>query len=133
MNDFAQSVGAAPSLIVHACPELLSIVTLSLHVSVTASLAALLIGAPIGAGLAIVRFRELQVIIVLTNALLGPPRVVAGRRRPRTLPPARARSIRYPTGMDAIEVQAVVHASGAPRRILTQPPHPVTGGQLTGG
>ena len=39
MNDFAQSVGAALSLIVHADPELLSIVTLSLRVSLTASLA----------------------------------------------------------------------------------------------
>jgi hypothetical protein len=33
MNDFAQSVAAAPSPIVHADPELLGIVTLSLRVS----------------------------------------------------------------------------------------------------
>jgi len=37
MNDFAQSVGAALSLIVHADPELLSIVTPSLRVSLSAS------------------------------------------------------------------------------------------------
>ena len=49
MNDFAQSVGAALSLIVHADPELLGIVTLSLRVSLTAGLAALLIGAPYAA------------------------------------------------------------------------------------
>ena len=78
MNDFTQSVGAALSLIVHADPELLGIVTLSLRVSLTASLVALLVGAPIGAWLAIVRFRGLQVIIVLTNALLGLPPVVVG-------------------------------------------------------
>src|SRR5215468_675259 len=36
MNDFAQSVGAALSLIVHADPELLSIVTPSLRVSLSA-------------------------------------------------------------------------------------------------
>lgn len=78
MNDFARSVSAAFSLIGSLDPELLNIVALSLRVSLTASVVALLIGAPIGAWLAIVRFRGRQVIIVLTNALLGLPPVVAG-------------------------------------------------------
>jgi tungstate transport system permease protein len=78
MNDFARSVGAALALIGAADPELLVIVALSLRVSLTASIVALLIGAPIGAWLAIARFRGRQVIIVLTNALLGLPPVVAG-------------------------------------------------------
>jgi tungstate transport system permease protein len=78
MNDFARSVGAALSLIGEADPELLVIVALSLRVSLTASIFALLIGAPIGAWLAIVPFRGRQVIIVLTNALLGLPPVVVG-------------------------------------------------------
>ena len=78
MNDFARSVGAALSLIGEADPELLGIVALSLRVSLTASIGALLIGAPIGAWLAIARFRGRQVIIVLTNALLGLPPVVVG-------------------------------------------------------
>jgi tungstate transport system permease protein len=78
MNDFTRSVGAALSLIAEADPELLGIVALSLRVSLTASIVALLIGAPIGAWLAIVRFRGRQVIIVLTNALLGLPPVVVG-------------------------------------------------------
>jgi tungstate transport system permease protein len=73
MNDFARSVGTALSLIGEADPELLVIVALSLRVSLTASMVALLIGAPIGAWLAIARFRGRQVIIVLTNALLGLP------------------------------------------------------------
>jgi tungstate transport system permease protein len=78
MNDFAQSTAAAFRLIGEADSELLGIVALSVRVSLTASIVALLIGAPIGALLAITRFRGQQVIIVLTNALLGLPPVVVG-------------------------------------------------------
>ncbi len=78
MNDFARSVGAAFSLIGSLDPELLSIVGLSLRVSLTASLLALVIGAPFGAWLAITKFRGRQIVIVLTNALLGLPPVVVG-------------------------------------------------------
>ena len=78
MNDFARSIVAAFGLIGEADPELLGIVALSMRVSLTASLLALLIGAPFGALLAIARFRGHQVIIVLTNALLGLPPVVVG-------------------------------------------------------
>jgi tungstate transport system permease protein len=78
MNDFIRSVGAALSLIGKADPELLGIVALSLRVSLSASIIALIAGAPIGAWLAIVRFRGRQVIVVMTNALLGLPPVVVG-------------------------------------------------------
>ncbi|MGX1324554.1 tungstate transport system permease protein [Bradyrhizobium sp. USDA 377] len=78
MNDFARSIGAAFVLIGDADAELLGIVALSVRVSLTASLVALAIGAPFGALLAITRFRGRQVIIVLTNALLGLPPVVVG-------------------------------------------------------
>jgi len=78
MNDFARSVGAAFSLIGSLDPELLSIVGLSLRISLSASLIALVIGAPFGAWLAITRFRGRQIVIVLTNALLGLPPVVVG-------------------------------------------------------
>jgi tungstate transport system permease protein len=78
MNDFARSVSAALSLIGSLDPELLNIVALSLRVSLTASVLALLIGAPAGAWLAIARFRGRQAIVVLTNALLGLPPVVVG-------------------------------------------------------
>jgi len=78
MNDFARSIAAAFALIGEADPELLGIVALSVRVSLTASIIALLIGAPFGALLAITRFRGRQVIIVLTNALLGLPPVVVG-------------------------------------------------------
>ncbi|MCK1358827.1 ABC transporter permease [Bradyrhizobium sp. 199] len=78
MNDFAQSITAAFTLIGEADAELLGIVALSVRVSLTASIVALLIGAPFGVLLAITRFRGRQVIIVLTNALLGLPPVVVG-------------------------------------------------------
>ena len=78
MNDFVRSVSTALSLIGSLDSELLNIVGLSLRVSLTASVAALLIGAPIGAWLAIARFRGRQAIVVLTNALLGLPPVVVG-------------------------------------------------------
>jgi len=78
MNDFARAIVAAFALIGEADPELLGIVALSVRVSLTASIIALLIGAPFGALLAITRFRGRQVIIVLTNALLGLPPVVVG-------------------------------------------------------
>ena len=78
MSDFARSLVAAFTLIGEADPELLGIVGLSVRVSLTAGIVALLIGAPFGALLAITRFRGRQVIIVLTNALLGLPPVVVG-------------------------------------------------------
>jgi tungstate transport system permease protein len=78
MNDFTRSVGAALSLIGARDPDLLDIVALSLRVSLSAGIIALLIGAPLGAWLAIARFRGRQVIVVLTNALLGLPPVVVG-------------------------------------------------------
>ena len=78
MNDFARSVGAALSLIGNLDADLLGIVGLSLRVSLSASIIALIVGAPFGAWLAITRFRGRQAIIVLTNALLGLPPVVVG-------------------------------------------------------
>ena len=78
MNDFRQSVATALSLIGSFDSELIGIVWLSLRVSLSASVIALMIGAPLGVLLAISRFRGRQVLIVLTNALLGLPPVVAG-------------------------------------------------------
>lgn len=78
MNDFARSIVAAFALIGEADPELIGIVALSVRVSLAAGIVALLIGAPFGALLAITPFRGRQVVIVLTNALLGLPPVVVG-------------------------------------------------------
>jgi len=78
MNDFAQSVASALTLIGSLDSELLGIVALSLQVSLSASIVALVIGAPFGAWLEISRFRGRQAIVVLTNAFLGLPPVVVG-------------------------------------------------------
>ncbi|HZR74347.1 ABC transporter permease [Bradyrhizobium sp.] len=78
MNDFAESLAAAFSLMASLDHELVAIVSLSLRVSLTASIVALLVGAPIGAWLAMTRVPGRQAIIVLTNALLGLPPVVVG-------------------------------------------------------
>ena len=78
MNDFTNSVVAALALIVSLDPELLGIVFLSLRISLSASLIALAIGAPLGVWLAISRFHGRRALIILANALLGLPPVVAG-------------------------------------------------------
>ncbi len=64
MNDFTQAVVAALSLIGSLDSELVGIVLLSLEVSLSASVVALVIGAPLGALLAISRFRGRHAVIV---------------------------------------------------------------------
>jgi tungstate transport system permease protein len=78
MNDFTQAVVAALSLIGSLDSELVGIVLLSLKVSLSASLVALAVGAPLGALLAISQFRGRYAVIVLANAMLGLPPVVVG-------------------------------------------------------
>src|SRR6266545_1593259 len=58
--------------------QLVSIVALSLQVSLTAVLISAMAGLPLGALLAVERFRGRHAIIVLLNALMGLPPVVVG-------------------------------------------------------
>jgi tungstate transport system permease protein len=78
MNDFAESLYTAGSLIGRFDAELREIVSLSLGVSLTAGICALVIGAPLGTALAVYRFPGKGVLIVIANALLGLPPVVVG-------------------------------------------------------
>ena len=78
MNDFADALATAISLIGRLDAELRQIVALSLSVSLTASLCAFVIGAPLGAALAVYRFPGRSGLIVIANALLGLPPVVVG-------------------------------------------------------
>src|SRR6266508_4822633 len=78
MHDFGQALLVAVSLIASFDPELIGIVLLSLSVSLTATLLALMVGTPLGAALAVSRFRGQQALIVFVNALLGLPPVVVG-------------------------------------------------------
>ena len=78
MNDFARAFYTAVELIVRFDTDLRAIVVLSLGVSLTASACAFAIGAPLGAALAVYRFRGRSVVVVIVNALLGLPPVVVG-------------------------------------------------------
>jgi tungstate transport system permease protein len=78
MHDFTQAIISALSLIGSLDPEFIGIVGLSLGVSLSASVIAMIVGAPFGGVLAVARFRGRQTIIVLANALLGLPPVVVG-------------------------------------------------------
>jgi tungstate transport system permease protein len=78
MRDFIQAFTAAIALVGSFDPEIVGIVALSLGVSLSASMIAMAIGAPLGGALAIGRFRGQQAVIVLVNALLGLPPVVVG-------------------------------------------------------
>ncbi|MEZ5864135.1 MAG: ABC transporter permease [Geminicoccaceae bacterium] len=68
----------ALQLIGAADPVLVEIVLLSLRVTLTALALAALIGLPLGAALALARFPGRGLAIVLANALMGLPPVVAG-------------------------------------------------------
>ena len=69
---------SALQLVLTGDPALFAIVRLSLLVSLSAVLFAALIGMPLGALLALTRFRGREAAIVLLNALMGLPPVVVG-------------------------------------------------------
>lgn len=78
MSDDANAFQTALALILGRDPDLVGIVMLSLQVSLSAVLIAALIGLPLGAALALWRFPGHGVIVVILNALMGLPPVVAG-------------------------------------------------------
>jgi tungstate transport system permease protein len=73
-----QSGASALDLILTGDPTLFAIVRLSLLVSLSAVVFAALIGIPLGAFVALTRFPGRSGVIVLLNALMGLPPVVAG-------------------------------------------------------
>ena len=78
MSDFNAAISRALSLIIGLDGELFEIIVLSLKVSVSAVIFAAAIGLPLGAALAVARFRGRRAIIVLINTLMGLPPVVVG-------------------------------------------------------
>jgi len=70
--------GSALHLILTGDPTLFAIVRLSLVVSLSATFVAALIGAPLGALIALSRFRGREVAIVALNAMMGLPPVLVG-------------------------------------------------------
>ena len=69
---------SALQLVLAGDPALFAIVRLSLIVSLSAVLLAALLGVPLGAALALIRFPGRQAVIVVLNALMGLPPVVVG-------------------------------------------------------
>jgi len=78
MQDFGEAFRLAFELVWSADPDLIEIVGLSLRVSLTAVAIACVIGLPLGAAVAMSRFRGRSVVLVLLNALMGLPPVVVG-------------------------------------------------------
>jgi tungstate transport system permease protein len=78
MQDFSDAFGLAFSLIIGGDPDLIEIIGLSLRVSITAVVISALVGFPLGALTAVVRFPGRQTIAVILNALMGLPPVVVG-------------------------------------------------------
>jgi tungstate transport system permease protein len=69
---------SALHLVLTGDPALFAIVRLSLMVSLSAALFAALIGVPLGALIALTRFRGKEPVIVILNALMGLPPVAVG-------------------------------------------------------
>jgi tungstate transport system permease protein len=78
MQDFGEAFGLAISLVLSADPDLLEIIGLSMRVSLTAVLAACLIGLPLGAAIGIASFPGRGAVLVILNSLMGLPPVVVG-------------------------------------------------------
>ncbi|MFO1350268.1 MAG: ABC transporter permease [Gammaproteobacteria bacterium] len=78
VDTLQEALTAAWRLIVTADPELLAIVALSLQVSLSAVVLAALVGLPLGAALALLSFPGRGAVVLLVNALMGLPPVVAG-------------------------------------------------------
>ena len=78
MNPLLDAFGGALALIASGDRTLARIVLLSLAVSLAAVIVATAIGLPLGAAIAVGRFRGRQAVIVLLNALMGLPPVVVG-------------------------------------------------------
>jgi tungstate transport system permease protein len=78
MTDFSDAFATAAHLAVSGDTEFYGIVGLSLRVSLTSAFLACLIGIPLGAWLAMSRFRGRSVAISIINGALGTPSVVVG-------------------------------------------------------
>src|SRR6056297_4177404 len=78
LQSLGDALGLALALVLSGDGDLLEIVGLSLRVSLTATIVACLIGLPIGALVAIGRFRGRSVLLIVMNALMGLPPVVVG-------------------------------------------------------
>ena len=78
MQEISSAFGLAFGLIVSGDAELAQIVLLSLEISLSAVALAAVLGMPLGAALALLRFPGRGALVVLLNACMGLPPVVVG-------------------------------------------------------
>ena len=78
MQLISESFYTAFSLIISGDSDLFEIILLSIKVSLTSLLGSVAVGLPLGAFLAIHRFRFRSVLISILNAMMGMPPVVVG-------------------------------------------------------
>ncbi|SNR52065.1 tungstate transport system permease protein [Puniceibacterium sediminis] len=78
LQNIGEALSLAFALVLSGDGDLYRIVALSLRVSLTATGLACLFGLPLGALLAVARFRGRNAALVLVNALMGLPPVVVG-------------------------------------------------------
>jgi tungstate transport system permease protein len=78
LDEFGRASALALNLVASFDRDLVEIVALSLRVSLSATVLAFAIGAPLGVALAVYRVPARQLWLVLVNALLGLPPVVVG-------------------------------------------------------
>jgi len=78
LQNIGDALHLALQLVLSGNADLVEIVLLSVQVSITASVLALIIGLPIGALVAVARFPGRSVVLVVMNALMGLPPVVVG-------------------------------------------------------
>jgi len=78
MSEIVQGLTEAGRLLLSLDADLLEIVVLSLRVTLSAVVIASILGLPLGAWLAVNRFRHRRAVIAVLNALMGLPPVVVG-------------------------------------------------------
>jgi tungstate transport system permease protein len=78
VHDLLDALAAAWQLILSGDSTLVAIVSLSLSISLTAVVLASVLGLPLGAALAVMRFPGQNALVVVVNTLMGLPPVVAG-------------------------------------------------------
>ena len=78
MIGFGDALSQALALVIGFDETLTEIVVLSLRVSLTAVAIAAVIGLPVGAALALFKFRGRTFLVVVLNALMGLPPVIVG-------------------------------------------------------
>jgi tungstate transport system permease protein len=78
VHDLLNALAAAWQLVLSGDPALVGIVSLSLSVSLSAVVIASVFGLTLGAALAVLRFPGRNAAVVIVNAMMGLPPVVAG-------------------------------------------------------